>query len=84
VPMEALEQISRLADVPLRLEVEVDRRAMPVSEILDWKVGSLIVMKRSAGENVDIYVAGVRIGAGEILIVDNTMAVRITNLEDRS
>ncbi|HZT30578.1 MAG TPA: FliM/FliN family flagellar motor switch protein [Bryobacteraceae bacterium] len=82
--MEALEQISRLADVPLRLEVEVDRRAMPVSEILDWKVGSLIVMKRSAGENVDIYVAGVRIGAGEILIVDNTMAVRITNLEDRS
>ncbi len=84
MPMEALEQISRLADVPLRLEVEVDRRAMPVSEILDWKVGSLIVMKRSAGENVDIYVAGVRIGAGEILIVDNTMAVRITNLEDRS
>lgn len=81
--MGAMEEISRLADVPVRLEVEVDRRNMPVRELMDLRIGSLVVMKRSAGENIDIYVAGVRIGSGEILIVDNTMAVRITNLDDR-
>ena len=78
-----MEEVSRLADIPLPLEVEIDRRPMPVSEIMDLRVGSLIVMKRSAGENIDIYIGGVRIGSGEILIVDNTMAVRITNLDER-
>ncbi len=83
MPIGAMEEVNRLADVPLRLEVEMDRRSMAVSEIVDLQVGSLIVMKRSAGENIDIYVGGVRIGSGEILIVDNTMAVRITNLDER-
>ena len=78
-----MEEINRMADVPLRLEVEIDRRTMAVNDILDLRIGSLIVMKRSAGENIDIHVSGVRIGSGEILIVDNTMAVRITNLEER-
>ena len=83
MPIGAMEEVSRMADIPLRLEVEIDRRAIAVKEIVEMRVGSLIVMKRSAGENIDIYVGGVRVGSGEILIVDNTMAVRITNLEER-
>ena len=83
MPIGAMEEVSRMADIPLLLEVEIDRRAIAVREIVDMRAGSLIVMKRSAGENIDIYVGGVRVGSGEILIVDNTMAVRITNLEER-
>ena len=78
-----MEQVGRMADIPLPLEVEIDRRPMAVSEIMGLRIGSLIVMKRSAGENIDIYIGGVRVGSGEILIVDNTMAVRITNLDER-
>jgi flagellar motor switch protein FliN len=78
-----MEQVGRMADIPLPLEVEIDRRPMAVSEIMGLRTGSLIVMKRSAGENIDIYIGGVRVGSGEILIVDNTMAVRITNLDER-
>ena len=41
--------------------------------------GSLIGMKRSAGENIDLYVGGTPIGCGEIVVVENTLGVRITD-----
>jgi len=41
-------------------------------------------MSRSAGENIDIWVGGALIGYGEIVIIEDTMGVRITdfNIEE--
>ena len=81
--MALMDEIARLADVPLTVEVELDRRTIPVSEVLEMSAGTVIAMRRSAGENIDVFIGGARIGSGEILVVDNTMAVRITSLEVR-
>ncbi len=35
-------------------------------------------MARSAGENIDIYVGGTMLGSGEIVIIEETVGVRIT------
>lgn len=52
---------------------------MKLSEILSLEPGSVIEMHRSAGENLDILV-GSRVAAyGEIVIIENTMGVRITD-----
>lgn len=77
--MTPLEEIASLADVPLSVEVELDRKTMTVREILELGVGSVIKMQRSAGENIDILVHGTLVGFGEIVIIEDSMGVRITD-----
>ena len=47
--MTALEQIGTLADVPIELEMELDRKVMPLAEILEWEPGRVVWLTRSAG-----------------------------------
>ena len=77
--MTTAEQISLLLDVMLDLEVELDRRVMRMREVLDLEEGSVIRMTRSAGENIDILIGGSLVGFGEIVIIEDTMGVRITD-----
>jgi len=80
----ALNDITRFADVPIEVEVELDRRVLSVREILELEEGSVIGMTRSAGENIDLYVGGRLMGYGEIVLIENSIGVRITdfNIED--
>ncbi len=80
----ALNDITRFADVPVELEVELDRWVLSVREILELEAGSVIGMTRSAGENIDLYVGGTLVGYGEIVLIENNIGVRITdfNIED--
>ena len=82
--MTAEDQISLLADIPLDISVELDHRILTLREALALETGSVIGMRRSAGENIDILVGGVVVAFGEIVIIENTMGVRITdfNTED--
>ena len=74
-----LEEVARIQDVPLEITVELDRRFLKIRDILDLQEGSVIEMTRSAGENIDIYVGKKLVASGEIVIIENTMGVRITD-----
>ncbi len=80
----ALEQIGCLQDVLLDIEVELDRKIITIHEILDLENGAILKMTRSAGENIDIFVGGTLVAFGEIVLVEDTVAVRITdfNIEE--
>lgn len=77
--MTALEEIAHLADVPVDVEVELGRKIMTIADILQLDMDSVIRMPRSAGENIDIRVGGALIGFGEIVIIEDTVGVRITD-----
>jgi len=77
----ALNEIARFADVPVEVEVELDRRVLSVRELLELNAGSVISMTRSAGENIDLYVGGRLVAFGEIVLVENNMGVRITDFK---
>ena len=77
--MTALEQVAHIADVPLSVDIELDRRIMTLREILELTPGAVIKMSRSAGENVDVMVGGTVLGYGEIVIIEDTVGVRITD-----
>jgi flagellar motor switch protein FliN len=66
-------------DVPLSMGVELDVRYLTVREILSLETGSVIRMNRSAGENIDIYAGDTLIGYGEIVLIESTLGVRITD-----
>ena len=77
--MTPQEEIAPLGDIPVEIEVELDRRIMRTREVLRLEEGSVISTLRSAGENIDIYIGGVLCGSGDIVLVENTLGVRITD-----
>lgn len=77
--MTPLEEIAHLADVPVKLEIELDRKLTPLEEILNWEVGGVIWLTRSAGENLDAFVGGTPFGSGEIVIMESTFGIRLTD-----
>jgi flagellar motor switch protein FliN/FliY len=80
--MNPQEEIAPLAEVPIEIEVELDRRVMSTRDVLDWEEGSVIGTSRSAGENIDIYIGGVLCASGEIVVIENALGVRITDFRD--
>src|SRR5271167_1139538 len=80
--MTAREEIGHLADIQIEVSVQLDRTTMTVHKILDLEEGSVIAMSRSAGENIDILIAGTLVGYGEIVIIEETVGVRITDFRE--
>jgi flagellar motor switch protein FliN/FliY len=80
--MNPQEEIAILGDVPVEIEVELDRRWIGTEEVLQFEEGSIIATERSAGENIDIYIGGVLCGSGEIVVIENTLGVRITDFRE--
>ena len=76
--MTPVEAISHFADIPIDVEVELDRKPMTLGEILDLNLGSVVKLTRSAGENLDLLISGTLVGYGEIVIIEDIMGVRIT------
>jgi flagellar motor switch protein FliN/FliY len=82
--MKTIEEIGNFGDLPLDVLVELDRKILKVREILALEKGNVIKMNRSAGENLDIIVSGALLAFGEIVIIESSMGVRITdfNIEE--
>ncbi len=80
--MTPQEEVAAFGDIPVDIEVELDRRVMTTREVLELGDGTVIGTTRSAGENIDIYIAGMRCGSGEVVMVENTLGVRITDFRD--
>ncbi|HZT37943.1 MAG TPA: FliM/FliN family flagellar motor switch protein [Bryobacteraceae bacterium] len=77
--MPVLEELARFSDIPMDVDIELDRRIMTVRDILELQPGSVIKLSRSAGENIDVLVGGALIGFGEIVIIEEAVGVRITD-----
>jgi flagellar motor switch protein FliN len=76
------DRLAHFADVPVDIQVEMDRRILTMRELLELREGSLIGTTRSAGENIDIYIGGALVGFGEIVVIENMIGVRITDFRD--
>ena len=71
-----------IEDVPLELSVEVGKTHKMVKEIIDFSVGSIIELNKQAGDPVDIIVNGQLIAYGEVVVIDESFGVRITEIVD--
>jgi flagellar motor switch protein FliN/FliY len=75
----AIEEVALYLDVPLDVEVELDRHTLTVRRILDLEPGSVIRMNRSAGENLDVRIGEALVGFGEIVVNETTTGIRLTD-----
>ncbi|WP_312070969.1 flagellar motor switch protein FliN [Anaerotignum propionicum] len=77
---ERKENLDLIMGVPLEISVEIGRTKKNVREILEYNKGSLIVLDKLAGEQVDIYVNGQCIAKGDVVVVDDNFGVRVTEV----
>lgn len=77
---ERIMELKQLNDVSLELHAELGKARITLREALNWKKDTIITLDKLAGENVDIYVHGVRFASGEVLVVEDNFAVRLTEL----
>ena len=75
--MTLQEQIAHYGKLPLPLQPELGQCSLTVGEIVALAPGSLIKLSRPLGEKIDINVAGVRFGSGELVRVGGVLSVRI-------
>jgi len=73
-------EYAHLADVPLRLEAVLGRLTMNMRAVASLEEGVVLTLNRSAGDNVDLCVAGVDLASGEIVVIEDTLGLRITDL----
>ncbi|BDG59364.1 flagellar motor switch protein FliN [Caldinitratiruptor microaerophilus] len=69
-----------LLDVTLQVTVELGRTTKQIRDVLELGPGAVIELEKLAGEPVDVLVNGKRIARGEVVVVDEHFAVRITDI----
>lgn len=77
---EQRDNLNLLMDVPLQISVEIGSARRKVKDILEFAQGSIIELERQAGAPVDIVVNGNLIAKGDVVVIDDNFAVRITEI----
>ena len=72
-----------LMKVPLEVSVEIGRTKRLVKDILEFTQGTLVVLDKMAGEQVDLFVNGQCIARGDIVVVEDNFGIRITEIVSR-
>ena len=77
---EQEENMELIMGVPLEISVEIGRTKKLVKDILDFTKGSLVVLDKLAGEQVDLFVNGQCIAKGDVVVVEDNFGIRITEI----
>jgi flagellar motor switch protein FliN/FliY len=76
----ASRRLQRIAGVEMDLTVEIGRTRMSVRDVLGLEPGRIVELDRSAGAPADVLLNGRVIAHGEVVVVDQDYAVRITRI----
>jgi flagellar motor switch protein FliN/FliY len=77
---QAAPNLDLMLDLPLDVTVELGRAELPLAKVLDLKAGSVVQLDRLPGEPLDLYVNDQLVARGEVVVLNETFAFRITDL----
>ncbi len=67
-------------DLPIRVAIELGRRPIRVGDLLDLQPGAIIGLEKLTGEPVDVVVGDERVARAEIVVSDETLVARISQI----
>jgi flagellar motor switch protein FliN len=67
-------------DIDLPISIELGRTTMLIRDIVRLAPGSIVELDKLSGEPVDLLVNGKMFARGEVVVVDENFAIRITDL----
>jgi flagellar motor switch protein FliN/FliY len=72
--------LTDLSNVKLGITAELGRCSLVVGEVLELKRGSVLPLDKLAGEMADLYINGIPFGRGEVVVLGDTLHVRIAEI----
>jgi flagellar motor switch protein FliN/FliY len=81
-PVDVAAGLNRISSVEMQLTVEIGRTRMSVRDVLNLEPGKIVELDRSAGAPADVLLNGRKIAHGEVVVVDQDYAIRITRILD--
>lgn len=80
LPTDQQDNLKLLMGVPLEISVEIGTAKRKVKDILEFTQGTIIELERQSGAPVDVVVNGNLIARGDVVVIDDNFAVRITEI----
>ena len=74
------ENIDLIMDVPLEVTVELGRTQKSIKDILEFAPGTIVELNKIAGEAIDVLVNGKYVAKGEVVVIEESFGVRITEI----
>jgi len=74
---------TEFGEVLFDIDVELGRKLVKVRELLNWERGVILKFSKTSGEPVDFLVNGKPLALGEIMVLDERFAVRLTEILDK-
>jgi flagellar motor switch protein FliN len=81
---QAMEELLPFLDIPIKITVQLANRTMKVRDILQLQASSIVNLPKSAGENVDILMNDRIIAFGEVMELEGSAGIRLTDLNNPS
>ena len=69
-------------DNRFKLEIQLGSATMTIRELLDLDVGSLVELKKSAGEPMDVLCKERIVLRGEVTVLEDSLGLRVTEIMD--
>lgn len=69
-----------LLDIPVKLSVELGSCLMPMREVLQLGVGSVVQLDKVADAPVDLYVNQKLVARGEVVVVEDRFGIKVTEI----
>jgi flagellar motor switch protein FliN len=79
---KAMEELNPFLDIPIKITIQLASRTMKVRDILQLQASSIVELPKSAGENVDILMNDRLIAFGEVMEMEGTTGIRLTDLNN--
>ena len=79
-PAQMQENIDLIMDVPLEITVELGKTTRSIKDILEFAPGSIIELNKIAGEPIDVLVNGKYVAKGEVVVIEESFAIRVTEI----
>ncbi len=75
-----ISNMDMIMDIPVTVSVELGRTRLLISELLGLGQGSVVELKKLAGEPVEVLVNGKLIARGEVVVVDEKFGIKLTDI----
>ncbi len=78
--LEIPANLNLVLDVPVSLTIELGSCQMPMKEVLQLNVGSVVQLDKPADAPVELSVNGKLIARGEVVVIEDRFGVKITEV----
>jgi flagellar motor switch protein FliN len=72
--------LNLVLDVPMSLTIELGSCQLPMKEVLQLNIGSVVQLDKPADAPVELSVNGKLIARGEVVVVEDRFGVKITEV----